>query len=40
MKNPLVIVLLVGGGALLIYAAVKGENPADIVRAALGGNNA
>lgn len=38
MNNELVIILLAAGGALLIYAAVKGKNPADVVRDALGGN--
>jgi hypothetical protein len=32
----LLVVLLLGVGILLIYAAVKGENPKDVVLRALG----
>jgi hypothetical protein len=32
----LLIVLILGVGILLIYAAVKGENPKDVVLRALG----
>jgi hypothetical protein len=36
MVVTLLVVLLLGVGILLIYAAVKGENPKDVVLRALG----
>lgn len=36
MKNDLVIIIMIAAGAVLIYAAIKNETPADVVRNALG----
>jgi hypothetical protein len=35
--NSLVLVLMLVVGAVLIYAAVKGEDPRNIIKKALGG---
>lgn len=35
MNNTLFIVLLMVGGALLIYSAVKNKDPRDVVKGAL-----
>jgi hypothetical protein len=37
--NSLMAVLLIIGGVVLVYAAVKGVDPRDLFKKALGGNN-
>lgn len=38
--NDLMIIAIIGIGLVLIYAAVKGQTPQEIIAGVFGGNNA